>query len=91
MSDVTVTAMGPGQFGVQVREGDTTTSHKVVVPAEVVDELGIPDLDPQLLVEESFAFLLEREPATSIMREFPLSEISRHFPEYLEEIRRRLT
>ena len=91
MSEITVTEMGPGEFGVQVREGQETTSHKVSVPAEVVDELGVPDVDHQALVEESFAFLLEREPATSIMREFPLSEISRHFPEYHEEIRRRLT
>jgi len=90
MSEVTVTPMGPGEFGVQVREGEETTNHKVSVPDELVDELGIPDLDQQVLVEESFAFLLEREPATSIMREFPLTEISRHFPEYHEEIGRRL-
>ena len=91
MSDITVTPMGPGEFGVQVSEGNERTSHKVTVPDELLDDLALPDLDQQVLVEESFAFLLEREPATSIMREFPLTEISRHFPEYEEELRRRLS
>ncbi len=90
MSDITVTAMGPGEFGVQVREGDTTTSHRVTVPDELLDELAIPDLDQERLVEESFAFLLEREPATSILADFPLTTISRYFPEYHDELRSRL-
>jgi len=91
MSEITVTAMGPGQFGVQVREGDTTTSHQVSVPDDLIDELGLPDVDQEELVEESFAFLLEREPATSILEEFPLTTISRYFPEYPDELRSRLS
>ncbi len=90
MSAITVTAMGPGEFGVQLREGDTTTSHRVTVPDELLDELAIPDLDQERLVEESFAFLLEREPATSILADFPLTTISRYFPEYHDELRSRL-
>ncbi len=38
----------------------------------------------------SFEFLLEREPATSILREFSLDVISRYFPGYPAEIRARL-
>ncbi len=90
MSDVTVTPMGPGQFGVQVREGDTTTSHRVTVPDDFLEELGLADADQQRVVEESFAFLLEREPASSILEEFPLTTISRYFPEYGDELRSRL-
>lgn len=37
-------------------------------------------------MHESFFFLLAREPATSIMREFPLDLIGQYFPEYREEI-----
>jgi hypothetical protein len=40
------------------------------------------------LVARSFAFLLEREPPSSILRTFDLSVISRYFPEYDQEIRR---
>ncbi len=90
MSDITVTPMGPGEFGVQVREGENTTSHRVTVPDELLDELAIPDVDQERLVEESFAFLLEREPATSILEEFPLTTITRYFPEYHDELRSRL-
>ena len=41
-------------------------------------------------VEESFAFLLEREPRESILRRFDLPVIGRYFPEYEVEVRRRL-
>ena len=41
--------------------------------------------DPCLLVRRSFEFLLAREP----MESFGLSVISRYFPEYEREIRRR--
>lgn len=34
------------------------------------------------LVERSFTFLLEREPPSSILREFQLTDIERYFPEY---------
>jgi hypothetical protein len=42
------------------------------------------------LIEESFRFLLERESNTSILRSFRITDISRYFPEYEREIRRRL-
>ena len=90
MSKVEVNAMGPAEFGVQVHEGDMTTSHRVTVPADLVDDLQLGGVEPSALVEESFAFLLEREPATSIMRQFSLWDIGRYFPEYPDELRRRL-
>lgn len=42
------------------------------------------------LVRESFRFLLERESPASIMRRFDLPVIARYFPEYPEEIQRRV-
>ena len=47
--------------------------------------------DPERLVRASFEFLLEREPASSILAEFELSDIARYFPEYWDELARRLT
>lgn len=91
MSDVTVTPMGPHQFGVEITEGDTTTSHEVTVPEELLDDLGLVDVDEERVVRESIAFLLEREPATSIMQQFSLDVISQYFPEYGEELSRRLS
>ncbi|HEX4865305.1 MAG TPA: hypothetical protein VFV02_14640 [Acidimicrobiales bacterium] len=87
MSRITVTRLGPGRFSVEVREGETTTTHRVLVPDDLLDGLGLGGADPAAVVEESFRFLLDREPATSILRDFPLDEISRYFPEYYDELR----
>jgi hypothetical protein len=46
---------------------------------------------PDRLVTASFAFLLEREPASAILRSFDLSVIERFFPDYPREIARTLT
>jgi hypothetical protein len=90
MSEITVTAMEPDHYGVQVTEGDTTTSHRVRVPPAMLDDLDLRDADHERVVRESIGFLLEREPATSIMREFALDDIARFFPEYYDELRTRL-
>ena len=91
MSQINLSPMGPHQFGVQVNEGDVTTSHQVTVPESLLDDLGLVDADEEAVVRESFKFLLEREPATSIMKEFSLDVIPQYFPEYSEELSRRLS
>ncbi len=40
------------------------------------------------LVSRSFQFLLEREPASAILKRFDLSAIPRYFPEYHERFKR---
>lgn len=49
-----------------------------------------PGVDPARIVEESFRFLLEREPVTSILPSFDLTVIEGYFPEYRGEIAARL-
>ena len=90
MSEITVTPLDDRHFRVQLRKGDVTTTHRVAVPAAMVDNLGLADVDPDLLVRESMAFLLEREPATSILPEFALSDIQRYFDDYFDELPRRV-
>ena len=50
------------------------------------DDAPLP-ADPVDLVRHSFAFLLEREPKTSILRRFDLTVIGRYFPEWERTIR----
>lgn len=88
---IEIKRMTDHEYGVRVREGDHATDHHVRVPESLRDELGIVDLDEDQLVRESFHFLLEREPADSILREFDLDVISRYFPDYVSEIRTRLS
>jgi hypothetical protein len=91
MADVTVTEKEPDVYTVVVDDGGRTTTHTVLVPAELAASLGcghVPGID---LVRRSFAFLLERESADSILRDFSLEQIGDYFPDYPETIRRRLT
>ena len=74
---------------VTVREG-TETHHRVRVSQVDLARLAPRASDPVDLVEASFAFLLEREPKESILREFDLTVIGRYFPDYEREIGHRL-
>ena len=65
------------------------TRHDVSLAAATRDELA-PGADAETLVRASFVFLLEREPRESIMHAFELPKIGRFFPEYPDEIGRRL-
>jgi hypothetical protein len=73
-----------------VAEGGGRTSHRVSVSRAELEELAPGMSEPDALVEESFRFLLEREPKESILERFALSDIKRYFPEYGREITVRL-
>ncbi len=90
MSAISITALEEGAFGVEVTEGATPTNHRVTIPDGFRDDLGLGEAGGEEIVRESFEFLLEREPPTSILREFSLDVIERYFPEYREELPRRL-
>ncbi len=87
MTQITVTQQASGTFRVQTPAG---TSHEVSVPAGFAASLGCGDVVPGELVRASFEFLLEREPATSILRQFSLDVISQYFPSYPAAIGTRL-
>ena len=57
----------------------------------MLDELDLGQVESEDVVRESFRFLLEREPSTSILPEFSLDEIGRYFPDYFQELPKRLT
>jgi hypothetical protein len=87
MTQIAVTPQAGGTFRVQTPAG---TSHQVNMPAGFGASLGCGDVAPGELVRASFAFLLEREPATAILPEFSLDIISQYFPSYPAEIAARL-
>jgi hypothetical protein len=61
-------------------------NYRVILSREYYQKLTGGDIGPEDLVQKSFEFLLEREPASSILPKFELSIISNYFPEYEEEI-----
>jgi len=90
MATVTVESSGPGEFRVRVREGGNETTHVVTVADADYLRLTSGRIPADELVRCSFEFLLEREPKESILSRFDLRVIARYFPEYDDEIRRRL-
>jgi len=90
MTTMRVVPMAPGEFGVEVTEGHEVTGHKVRLPPAFLDDLLLTQVDEEQIVRETFDFLLEREPATSILAEFSLDDVSRYFPEFPQELQRRL-
>jgi hypothetical protein len=88
--DIVVGRMADGRYEVRVADQAGSTSHVVTVPEGTVEELGVVDVDEAFLIEESFRFLLEREPKESILARFDLPVIARYFPDYPSEIKRRL-
>ena len=54
------------------------TRHRVAVRDEDLTRYGVSDVAE--LVRRAFAFLLAREPNTSILREFRITDIERYFP-----------
>ncbi|HVA02933.1 MAG TPA: hypothetical protein VMU64_04220 [Acidimicrobiales bacterium] len=89
MRTIRATPAANGTFDVEVRDGAITTSHTVTVPSHLPEDLGWPPGREERLVCASFEFLLDREPATSILRRFSLVVISDYFPDYTSEMTRR--
>lgn len=86
---VTLTEEGAHTFRAEVRDARGQTTHTVEVPPGLAAELGWAGASEADLVRASLAFLLEREPPTSILRRFGLEVIATYFPEYPGEMRRR--
>lgn len=78
------------EFEVEIEENGSKTNHKVTVNRDFYQKITQGKIPPETLVKKSFEFLLEREPAESILSEFNLEQISAYFPEYEGEITSKL-
>jgi hypothetical protein len=85
-SRISVESSGDAVYRVMVTQGGDQTRHEVTVTAEDLARYA-PGSTPERLLEASFQFLLEREPASSILSRFALPVIERYFPEYPKVIR----
>jgi hypothetical protein len=78
---ITVEPIDTKTYKVSV-QGRTSTTHTVTLSPEYYEKLTGKRVSPELLIEKSFEFLLERESNTSILSTFDLPVINRYFPEY---------
>lgn len=89
MTEILVTSLGSDMYRVEVKERGSSSVHDVRVTAGDLALLA-GESDPVTLLDESFRFLLEREPKEAILPRFDLPVVARYFPNYPAEIRKRL-
>lgn len=90
MSDIVIANIIETDDGWEFEVSVDRPTYRVTLSQDYYRQLTEGETTPEDLVAESFRFLLEREPASSILKEFDLSEINGYFPEYEEEMKKRL-
>jgi len=65
-----------------VVEGDRETTHRVHMSQDYYRKLCGATVTHEYVLIQAFRFLLEREPNTSILSEFDITDINRYFPEF---------
>ena len=91
MAKVEVEKTGNLEFRVRVVEKGSESTHHVSMKQADYARLTGGKIEPEELVRRSFEFLLEREPKESILSRFDLSVISRYFPDFEGEIKRKVS
>lgn len=87
---IEVETLSDGTFRVRLIEGKSETSHVVTLKPADYQRISSGKLEPPELVRMAFEFLLEHEPKESILGRFDLPLISRYFPNFEGEMKRRL-
>ena len=87
MASIKITEIEKDKFLVEVGD-NVKSSHNVVISDKVYQELTNSMISKYELLEKSFAFLLDREPNTSILTNFEIQIISHYFSDYTNCVRR---
>ena len=87
---IDVRQLSAGSYAVRVIEGKSESTHKVTLKDRDYAHLTNGNVTPEELIRRSFEFLLERESKESILESFDITVISRYFPQYEREIKKRI-
>lgn len=87
---IEIETFDPSHFRVRVIEGGSESAHQITLKAKDCERISGGAAGPEALIRKSFEFLLEREPKESILSRFDLTAIGRYFPEYEQEIKKKL-
>jgi hypothetical protein len=83
MAEIVTRAVDQQLYEAEVTQQGGRYAYLVSVPDDLVERTGA---DPATIVRATLAFLLDREPPTSIMARFDCSVVSGFFPEYEAEL-----
>jgi len=87
MAQIVTQAVDERLYEAEVTVDGRHYAYRVSVPDDLVERVGA---DRAAIVRATIAFLLDREPPTSIMARFDCSVVARYFPEYETELPRYL-
>jgi hypothetical protein len=87
---IEVKGAGENSYAVRVIEGKSESSHHVTLAEKDYARLTSGKVSRDELIRRSFEFLLEHESKESILERFDLAVISRYFPQYEREIKKRI-
>jgi hypothetical protein len=87
MAEIVTSAVDEQLYEAKVTVDGRHYAYRVSVPDGLIQRIGA---DPAAIVRATLAFLLDREPPTSIMERFDCSVVARYFPEYETELPRYL-
>jgi hypothetical protein len=87
MAEIVTRAVDEQLYEAEVTHQGEHYSYRVSVPDDLVERTSA---EPAAIVRATVAFLLDREPPTSIMERFDCSVVSGYFPEYEAELPRYL-
>ncbi len=94
MVNIKVTKIAENQsliFNVIIEEEGSKTQHRVTLNKADYQKVTNGDVKPEVLVEKSFEYLLEQESKEQILTNFDFTIISRYFPNFLKDIKKRIT
>ena len=78
-------------FEVNLKNNEGKFSYKVFVSKDYYRDLTNTKIPPITLVERSYTFLLNKEKASEILKQFNIKEISDYFTEYESSIKKTLS
>lgn len=88
--EIEVKNTGENTYAVRVIQGKSESTHRVTLEDKDYTRLTDGNVTPEELIRRSFEFLLEHESKESILESFDLMVISRYFPQYEREVKKRI-
>ena len=84
-------ALGEHNYLIHISEGEEQVEIRIQTSNDVVQQLGLRQVDELRIVEATAAFLLERQLAIDLPPTLDLDDVAAGYDSYLSELERRLT
>lgn len=85
-----IESLGDHDYIVRAQHKTGVTESRVQADPSVIDRLDLPMEKEQRVVEETAAFLAERQPVVDLPQLIDLEDVAAAYDDYLDELSRRL-